>query len=65
MCGKDGNTLRGKIKNPELGFVGDVTSVDTAVLSQLVSSGHIPVVGDGGDGLGAGRRSTSTRTPPR
>ena len=44
MCGKDGNTLRGKIKNPELGFVGDVTSVDTAVLSQLVSSGHIPVV---------------------
>jgi acetylglutamate kinase len=44
MCGKDGNTLRGQIRSPELGFVGDVTSVDTSVLQQLVSSGHIPVV---------------------
>jgi acetylglutamate kinase len=44
ICGKDGNTLRGKIRDPDWGFVGDVTSVDTSVLQQLVASGHIPVV---------------------
>ena len=26
VCGKDGNTLRGKVRDPEWGFVGDVTS---------------------------------------
>ena len=44
VCGKDGNTLRGKIRDPEWGFVGDVTSVDTSVLRQLSESGCIPVV---------------------
>lgn len=44
VCGKDGNTLRGKIRDPEWGFVGDVTSVDTGVLKQLSESGSIPVV---------------------
>tara|TARA_B110000971_G_scaffold43069_1_gene42515 strand:+ start:612 stop:1580 length:969 start_codon:yes stop_codon:yes gene_type:complete len=44
ICGKDGNTLRGKIRDPEWGFVGDVTSVDTSVLKQLVDAGYIPVV---------------------
>ena len=44
VCGKDGNTLRGKVRDPEWGFVGDVTSVDTSVLQQLVDSGHVPVV---------------------
>ena len=23
ICGKDGNTLRGRVRDPELGFVGD------------------------------------------
>jgi acetylglutamate kinase len=44
VCGKDGNTLRGKIRDPEWGFVGDVTSVDTSVLESLVATGHVPVV---------------------
>ena len=26
ICGKDGNTLRGRVRDEELGFVGDVTS---------------------------------------
>ena len=44
ICGKDGNTLRGRVRDPELGFVGDVTSVDTTVLKMLVNNGQIPVV---------------------
>ena len=32
MCGKDGNTLRGQIRSPERGFVGDVTSVVSSFL---------------------------------
>jgi acetylglutamate kinase len=44
ICGKDGNTLRGRVRDPELGFVGDVTSVDVSVLRGLLDSGAIPVV---------------------
>ena len=44
ICGKDGNTLRGKIRDPAWGFVGDVTSVNTDVLKQLVDTGVIPVL---------------------
>jgi acetylglutamate kinase len=44
ICGKDGNSIRARIRSEELGFVGDVTSVDTTVMKQLVASGFIPVV---------------------
>jgi len=44
ICGKDGNTLRGRVRDAELGFVGDVSSVDTSLLKQLVDTGHIPVL---------------------
>ena len=64
VCGKDGNTLRGKVRDPEWGFVGDVTSVDTSVLQQLVDSGHVPAA-PRWRWTRRGRRSTSTRTPPR
>jgi acetylglutamate kinase len=44
ICGKDGNLLRGKVKKEELGFVGDVTQVDTSLIRELVNAGYIPVV---------------------
>ena len=44
ICGKDGNLLRGVVKSEELGFVGDVTQVNTELIKQLVSGGYIPVV---------------------
>jgi len=36
--------LRGVVKSEELGFVGDVTQVNTELIKQLVSGGYIPVV---------------------
>lgn len=44
ICGKDGNLLRGVVKSEELGFVGDVTQVDTRLIRELVNVGYIPVV---------------------
>ena len=44
ICGKDGNLLRGGVKSEELGFVGDVTQVDTRLIRELVNVGYIPVV---------------------
>ena len=32
VCGKDGNLLRARMLNPELGYVGEVTSCDTTLL---------------------------------
>ena len=44
ICGKDGNLLRGAVKSEALGFVGDVTQVDTRLIRELVNVGYIPVV---------------------
>ena len=44
MCGKDGNLLSARVLDPELGLVGEVTDVDTRVITGLVAAGHIPVV---------------------
>lgn len=44
ICGVDGAVLQTKIKNAELGYVGDITKVDTALLEMLLQSGYIPVV---------------------
>lgn len=47
LCGMDGSLLKAKkIKiNVDLGYVGDVTSVNTDVLNMALSSGYIPVIG--------------------
>lgn len=45
LCGKDGNLITARPQNEEgIGFVGEVSSVNTAVLEGLVKSGYIPVV---------------------
>jgi len=44
LCGKDGNLLRARVRDESLGFVGEVTSVDTSVIKELVAAGNIPVV---------------------
>ena len=55
LCGIDGGILRcERQKDPDLGFVGTVTDVDTGLLHVLLESGYIPVistVGLGTDGL--------------
>ncbi len=44
ICGKDGNLLRGKVKDKELGWVGEIESVDPKLLNNLIDGGFIPVV---------------------
>ncbi|MBF2029245.1 MAG: acetylglutamate kinase [Oscillatoriales cyanobacterium C42_A2020_001] len=45
LCGKDGHLITARPADQEgIGFVGEVTSVDTRILEALVNAGHIPVV---------------------
>lgn len=46
VCGLDGQMIRAKKLEAEedLGFVGEITSVDTAVITDLLAKGYIPVV---------------------
>lgn len=45
LCGKDGNLIEARHQGAEgIGFVGEVSSVDTQILQSLVNSGYIPVV---------------------
>ncbi|MDJ0674417.1 MAG: acetylglutamate kinase [Calothrix sp. MO_167.B42] len=45
MCGKDGNLIVARPQGEEgIGFVGEVSNVDTKILETLVNNGYIPVV---------------------
>lgn len=45
LCGKDANLIKARPQgNSEMGFVGEVSSVNTKLLDSLVKSGYIPVV---------------------
>ncbi|CAM6089118.1 unnamed protein product [Calypogeia fissa] len=44
MCGKDGKLLTARPVGGDLGFVGEITNVDTGVLQGLLRDGRIPVV---------------------
>lgn len=45
LCGKDGNLIKARPVGQEgIGFVGEVTSVDTQLIQSLVSSGYVPVI---------------------
>jgi acetylglutamate kinase len=45
LCGKDGSLIRARPHGDEvIGFVGEVSSINTRVLETLIQSGHIPVV---------------------
>lgn len=44
LCGLDGNIIRARQIDERLGFVGEVESVDTALIDDLLSLGYIPVI---------------------
>ncbi|MBI2848330.1 MAG: acetylglutamate kinase, partial [Chloroflexi bacterium] len=44
LSGVDGALLEGKIRNEEMGYVGEVTKVNVAVLETLLGAGFVPVV---------------------
>ena len=45
LCGKDGNLIKARqVGKEEIGFVGEVSSVDTKLVKSLVESGYVPVI---------------------
>lgn len=45
ICGKDGNIIKARSQGQkDIGFVGEVNSVDIKLVESLVNSGYIPVV---------------------
>jgi acetylglutamate kinase len=44
VSGIDGGMLRGQVKDPRLGAVGEVTDVDVTLLRQVSAAGYIPIV---------------------
>lgn len=45
LCGKDGNLIKARQQGQEdIGFVGEVSTVNTEILGTLVQNGYIPVV---------------------
>ncbi|WP_291653416.1 acetylglutamate kinase [Clostridium sp.] len=47
LCGMDASFIKAKKleKSIDLGYVGEIISIDTTVLTTLLSSGYIPVIG--------------------
>ena len=53
LSGIDGRLIEARCKDPKLGFVGEVTAINTAPVTDLLDRGYIPVistVGCGEDG---------------
>ena len=44
LSGIDGCMIEAKIGNPELGFVGEVTNVNSDLIRALLDSGYIPII---------------------
>jgi acetylglutamate kinase len=44
LSGMDGRLLEAKIKNPALGYVGEITKVNVEPIMDLLEKGYIPVV---------------------
>ncbi len=44
VSGEDGGLIRAVARNPELGFVGDIASINPGVLQRLLDDEFIPVV---------------------
>ena len=44
ISGVDGGLIQSKVKNAEMGFVGNITGVDAGLLDTLLKSGFVPVI---------------------
>ena len=52
LCGLDGGMIHAKkIEGMDLGYVGEIVSVDTTVIQDAVKNGYIPIISTIGGGL--------------
>ena len=58
LSGVDGSFIKAKklITDVDLGYVGEITSIDTKMIENAISSGYIPVIGS----VAVGENSTQT-----
>ncbi len=53
LCGLDGNMIEAKTLNPDLGYVGEITDINSEIIQNSLDNGYIPVIstiGRGKDG---------------
>ena len=50
MSGEDGGLIKAKVRDPELGYVGDVVAVNPGIIERLLAEDMIPVVSSIGVG---------------
>ncbi len=44
ISGIDGTLIQSKIRNKEMGYVGDIVKVNTALLEALLQAGYVPII---------------------
>lgn len=44
LSGVDGRLIEAKIKDEKLGYVGDVTKINTGIITDLLDNGYIPII---------------------
>ncbi len=44
VCGADGHLIKAEMKDEQLGYVGEITEVNTEVINDLLSMGYVPVI---------------------
>ena len=44
LCGIDGHMIEAEVLNPELGYVGEITNVNVAPITDVLEKGYIPVI---------------------
>ncbi len=44
LCGIDGNMLRCKKQNEQLGYVGEIINVNTEIIDDCLNTGYLPVI---------------------
>ena len=44
LCGMDGNLIKAQKLNPKLGFVGQITNINTKPILDMLEKGYIPVI---------------------
>ena len=66
LCGLDGDLIKAKQLNPDLGYVGDITEIDPDPINTALKNGYIPVVstvasGKNGEGFNINADTAAAR----